>query len=207
MPIDRLRFTIFILLGFYFFPAFSQNADIRLLRDITSHRTTASINFFKITSNSVAVIPPAYPAFQFTFGLLHKNDSMIREAWFSGIALATASVLTYGIKEIVARPRPFTSYPDIVPLDKAGSKSFPSGHTSIAFCTATCMTLYYKKWYIAVPAYAWAASVGYSRMYLGVHYPTDVLCGMILGTGVPLIIYFIAKKPIDKIGHKLGLYR
>jgi undecaprenyl-diphosphatase len=46
----------------------------------------------------------------------------------------------------------------------------------------------YPKWYIAAPAYLWAGSVGYSRMYLGVHYPSDVFGGAVLGTTTSLLL-------------------
>jgi membrane-associated phospholipid phosphatase len=52
--------------------------------------------------------------------------------------------------------------------------SFPSQHTSFAFATATALSLQYRKWWVVVPAYTWAAMVGYSRLYLGQHYPSDV---------------------------------
>ncbi|HMX78072.1 MAG TPA: phosphatase PAP2 family protein, partial [Chitinophagaceae bacterium] len=60
-----------------------------------------------------------------------------------------------------------------------------------AFATATSLTLITKKWYVAVPAYSWASLVGYSRMYLGVHYPADVLGGALLGTGSAFLSYKI----------------
>jgi membrane-associated phospholipid phosphatase len=55
-----------------------------------------------------------------------------------------------------------------------------------AFALATSLSLSYPKCYIIVPSFAWASSVGYSRMDLGVHYPSDVLAGAIVGAVVPL---------------------
>ncbi len=60
--------------------------------------------------------------------------------------------------------------------------SFPSGHTSLAFSMATSLSIKYRKWYIVVPAFLYAGFNGYSRLYLGVHYPTDVLAGAITGS-------------------------
>jgi undecaprenyl-diphosphatase len=86
------------------------------------------------------------------------------------------------------------------------SPSFPSGHTSVAFSTATSLYLAYPKWYVAVPAFTYAASVGYSRMYLGVHYPSDVLAGAVIGAGSAWLMYkankwLFKKKPKTELLH------
>jgi membrane-associated phospholipid phosphatase len=92
------------------------------------------------------------------------------------------------------RSRPFVTYPnDITKYTKAGSKSFPSGHTSMAFATATSISLMYPKWYIIAPSFLWASSIGYSRMYLGVHYPSDVLAGALLGAGSSIGTHYLFK--------------
>ena len=65
----------------------------------------------------------------------------------------------------------------------------PSGHTSGAFATATALSLKYPEWYVIVPSYLWASSVGLSRMHLGLHYPTDVLAGAVLGAGSAYLTY------------------
>lgn len=67
----------------------------------------------------------------------------------------------------------------------------PSGHTSLAFATATSLTLKYPKWYVAAPSYFWACSVGYSRMNLGVHYPSDIVAGALLGAGSAYLTYLV----------------
>lgn len=82
------------------------------------------------------------------------------------------------------RKRPFVTYPDLITKkSEAGSPSFPSGHTSQAFATATSLSLAYPKWYVIAPSLLWAGAVGYSRMELGVHYPSDVLVGALIGIG------------------------
>jgi len=51
----------------------------------------------------------------------------------------------------------------------------------------------YPKWYVIVPAYSWAAFIGYSRMHLGMHYPFDVLAGAIIGTGISLVSFKVQR--------------
>ena len=100
------------------------------------------------------------------------------------------------VKEKIDLPKIFeTPYrPDIIKKSKAGSPSFPSGHTSGAFASATSVSLAYPKWYIIAPSFAWAGSVAYSRMHLGVHYPSDVLAGAIIGSGSAYISFKINQK-------------
>jgi undecaprenyl-diphosphatase len=70
----------------------------------------------------------------------------------------------------------------IIPSDQF---SFPSGHTSGAFLMATLISSFYPS--LIIPAYFWALSVGLSRIFLGVHFPTDILVGMTMGTTIALL--------------------
>ena len=109
-----------------------------------------------------------------------------------GASLAVDAALTVGLKYAVGRERPYDRYPGMLQVPyPEGSPSMPSGHTSLAFATATALTLRYPRWYVAVPCYAWACSVGYSRMNLGVHYPTDVLAGAVLGAGSAYVTHLL----------------
>ena len=56
------------------------------------------------------------------------------------------------------------------------------------------MSIQYKKWYIVAPAFLWASSVGYSRLYLGEHYPTDVFAGATIGIASAYLNEWLHKK-------------
>ena len=83
------------------------------------------------------------------------------------------------LKPLIGRPRPFT-YNDYNLLIKIPSGfSFPSGHTAVSFSAA--FALLFSKSKIFVPALILAIIIGFSRMYLHVHFPTDILAGIVVG--------------------------
>ena len=90
-------------------------------------------------------------------------------------------VISNILKPIVDRPRPFITYHDIQKLSSGGNASFPSGHTSDVFSLAMIVSLLFPKKAVIIPIFIWAALVAYSRMDLGVHYPSDVLGGAVIG--------------------------
>ena len=101
------------------------------------------------------------------------------------------------LKNTIRRIRPFNAHDEVenmvLPLDEF---SFPSGHTSAAFLVAMIITHFSPA--LAVPMFAFAFLVGMSRIYLGVHYPSDILAGIIYGTGVGQIAIMIVEKFIIK---------
>jgi len=109
---------------------------------------------------------------------------------------ALATVFLTGdvlLKHIVNRPRPFTVNTDIVLLLKAPSgASFPSTHSGLAAAATTVLLA--KKRTLGIIALVLTACIAFSRLYLYFHFPTDVLCGLLLGMLCGLLMLWIAKK-------------
>lgn len=99
-----------------------------------------------------------------------------------------------GIKNIVCRPRPYQMFPDYTALlaQVPSGYSFPSGHTCSSFAVATVYFKFSKKWGAA--ALVLAALIGFSRVFLFFHWPTDVLAGVGLGITCALLVLWAAPK-------------
>ena len=168
----------------------AQNADIELLQRINSNDSEFWRGYSKAISNTITYVSLTTIAGVATTGLIKNDKQLLRDALYLGVNLGTNALFTYSLKNSFKRPRPGITYPaQITMYEDVSSLSFPSGHTSEAFSTATALSLKYPEWYIIAPAYLWAGSVGYSRMNLGVHYPSDVLAGALLGAGSAWITY------------------
>lgn len=108
----------------------------------------------------------------------------------AGICLAISLIVTAVVgnlilKNIFARTRPFIAANVPIIINPPGGYSFPSGHTSSSFAAATALSGHFKKQ--APLFYIVAALIAFSRVYLYVHYPTDILGGAFLGIAVGFI--------------------
>jgi undecaprenyl-diphosphatase len=145
-------------------------------------------------SDSDTYLALGIPTGLFIYGKVKKNPEMVWNSFESFSNQLINGVATTLLKTTIDRARPFVTYPDDIHKHSvAGSKSYPSGHTSMAFAAATSISLQYPKWYVIAPAFIYASGVGYSRMYLGVHYPTDVLAGAVLGAGSSFVTHYTFK--------------
>jgi len=96
----------------------------------------------------------------------------------------TADLLALAVKTGVERPRPSAHVPQADPLMGAGGWSLPSGHAATAFAGAVALAYFWRR---AAPLFfLLATAIAFSRVYVGVHYPGDVLAGAALGTVVAL---------------------
>jgi membrane-associated phospholipid phosphatase len=167
----------------------AQNPDIKLLRDINLNRSKSLDKTFNVFTNSAAPVSFAAPVIFWGIGKITGNEKFEQQGVISGSALVLTLSVSYLTKYTVNRTRPYKAYPDIQAFSRDNSPSFPSNHTSVAFSAATSLSLAFPKWYVIVPSYAWASAVGYSRLHLGEHYPSDVLAGAIIGSASAFVCY------------------
>jgi membrane-associated phospholipid phosphatase len=170
-----------------------QQFDDRVMIDIQNTRTPEKTGFLLFMSNTYKYGDIGVPAAMLVGGIAAHNEALRQNSLF----VASSTAISYGlmtiIKHVVKRRRPFVQNINIVPVYRAQSTSFPSGHAASTFATATALSMAYPKWYIITPAFLWAGTVSYSRMYLGVHYPTDVAAGIALGTGTAVSMMFLKR--------------
>ncbi len=184
--------TYFLLLLFSA-NCFSQNADIDLLKEINLNRNKSLDPTFRFITNTATPLSFATPVIVFSVGLIKKDSTLKSKGIYLGETVLVAAFISTALKYSVNRDRPFVTYPFIEKATSGGSPSFPSGHTSTAFATATSLSIAFPKWYVIAPSFLWAGAVGYSRMDLGVHYPSDVLAGAIVGSGSAFLSYELNK--------------
>ena len=121
------------------------------------------------------------PLALYTFG--NEKEYMTAKLGTAGLALSAVTV--FGLKTAINRQRPVGEYP-------RWDSSIPSGHTTFAFSTSIIYSHSYPK--LIIPLLLYSSMVGLSRIYDGEHYPTDVLAGMALGTGVGLVVIKFKKE-------------
>lgn len=110
-----------------------------------------------------------------------------------GIAMACGYLIgNMGMKNLFARTRPYDVTEVKLLVAKLHDFSFPSGHTLVSFEAATALWFYHRKWGVA--AFVLAALIAYSRLYLFVHYPTDVLAGAVLGVAIGLAACWLTNR-------------
>ena len=108
------------------------------------------------------------------------------------------------LKNVVGRIRPYDLNPHFpLLIEKLHDFSFPSGHTLASFEAAISIFLHNKKF--GIPAIILAVLIAFSRLYLYVHYPTDVFASIILGTGFAILSFFIIKKSYEKYNKKTAV--
>ncbi len=128
----------------------------------------------------------------------------------AGWSMALGIVLDFLIVNVILklsvnRARPWTEFEEIATFyEQFGIRlptdsSFPSGHAAICFCGATALFLHFRR--KALPAFFVAALVALSRVYLCVHYPTDVLAGIVIGTACGAAGYFLSARLLS-LGRK-----
>lgn len=196
--ITRQAVINIIIILFLHQSCLAQNIDIDIVRSVQSNRTPTMDNVMKLISDSDYILLPAVPVGLLIGGLATKNNDLVYSSAQTAGGIAISGILALGMKEIFKRPRPFDSYNEIQNLDNETGYSMPSAHTAFAFALATSVSLQFPKWYVIVPGCLWASAVGFSRIYLGAHYPSDVVVGALVGVGSAFLSFGVEKWLLNK---------
>jgi membrane-associated phospholipid phosphatase len=183
------------------------NPDVKLFRSVNNYRTKFLDNTLPYTDKSVFAAAIILPPAMFIYGRAADKPYEENTAVLLALSEATDILLNLGIKNIVKRPRPFQTLKNVYHKNVSikDEYSFPSSHTSTSFSIATTFALRYSKYpQIYVPMYVWGFVVGYGRMYFGMHYPTDVLGGAVLGSLSATAVYSLRSEIIKAKNKAFG---
>lgn len=185
-----------------------ENIDVKLFRTINSNRSKLLSEFIFLSDRSVMPNAIAAPLGLFTISRINKNYYDENSAILMGGSEALAIGVSYGIKQLIQKDRPHKKLKNIFcdlensPTDRY---SFPSIHSATAFSMATSLTLRYNdKPFMIAGVYTYALLISYGRVYLGVHYPSDVLTGAAIGAGSSILMYSLRKEIIKLKSNVFG---
>ena len=116
---------------------------------------------------------------------------------YVGLSIGVAGLVSYLIKKTTSIPRPYEIDERIAQWSVGGGYSFPSGHTTEAFASAIAIIFLYRDTRWAIPMLLWASTVAFSRIYLGVHYPFDILGGILIGLTVSFCLRTVFQQRTD----------
>lgn len=182
-----LTISILILL----IPSFSQ-VDLMIVEGLSQHRTEY-LNTISITLSAIGGMP--FVLFLTTLWCLYQVwYKKYTSAIFISSGLIGSIAIAWLLKYLISKPRP----PEIYHLVESYGASFPSAHTVYA-AVLSCLAMYLsqqhaKRQLIWVCAFSWLLSMGISRIYLGVHFPSDVLAGWSIGFIWITLLYLLYAK-------------
>lgn len=171
-------------------------------RDVAIFRTIYEVEAPLLVRPMRVVNDTAYPVYAAVAPALALGAALDGGDYEPAMRMAVSQgvnfAVTLAMKRLVMRPRPYAALNEIDARDRGhmGEEvfdpySFPSGHTSSAAVIGTSLSLSYPEWYVIVPAVAWVGTMGATRIWHGVHYPTDVAVGAAVGAASAVLVHLV----------------
>ena len=177
-----------------------------LFRSINNSRASSKDFFFENIDKTLWPVAIGSPIILYGISK-YKNDEYLKNASIILASSELATLIEFTIlKHFIKRQRPFRNLQNVNTLDTIGIDefSFPSGHASTAFSIATTISLLYPDKKIIIPILIWATTVSYGRIYLGVHYPSDVISGAIIGGATSYFCFKFQNEILNFTENKKG---
>ncbi len=176
-----------------------QQADTWLLTQINFDGPTAYDQFWMLYTNRLTWIPLAAVVVWCLLRHQTWRNALLIILAFGLMFLISDFVVASIIKPWVARPRPSRDVQVMHLLSyvndyRGGRFGFPSNHASNGFAAATMLTLFFRRPLVIASAFLWAIGSCYSRLYLGIHYPTDILTGAVIGTLTAFAVWYLYRQ-------------
>ena len=184
--------------------------DLGALRWINHYRCKLLDPFFVLITKTAIPLSVVIGFVIIILGLIHKNRVLRFKGWLVILGILINELIVNFLKYSIHRIRPYVNHPDIDKLTEGGSPSFPSGHTANAFAVALIVSLLFKcPKPILITLWLWTFFVAYSRMLLGVHYPSDVLGAVVIGSFTTLLLYRTYLRPhyTKLVGKYISFYK
>lgn len=185
----------------------AQSLDLKLLEKINSPVNPGADKAWRFVTDKSLYVNAVLPIGLAIAGFINNDPELKTKAYEIGASEIIAQGASFILKRAINRERPYLARPDlIIGKQSPTDPSMPSGHATNAFATATSLSLAFPKWYVIAPSFLYAGAVGYSRTYLGVHYPSDVLAGALFGSATAYFTFKAQKWLLKrKSRHKMIL--
>lgn len=171
--------------------------DHSILHEVNNGRVTAFDPIFIFLTHTSSYAALGATGIVFILSFLKRSPVLRRCGWQLLFTFLCAFIVIKSLKYSIDRTRPFDEYTTVDQMVDIDTPSFPSGHTLESAAMATTLVLLFSNKVIWAFAIAWAMAVAYSRILLGVHYPSDVIAGIMLGILLSLLCHWFFLKKVS----------